>query len=287
MKRSMLVLSISLAMLFLPSCAPQSVKGAESSISQMNDITKCKVTAGQAGVRSGCSNNTPVIQTINKDTRLDVLAQVADWYAITLPDNSIGFIPQGQCTPVIPSEIKPGTMGTNVPSLPNTAPGTAQGTTPGTAPGTAPGTVPGTKQATPNATQVNNNSLTAQEQQMFNLVNQARSQANVPPLQIDMELTKMARIKSQDMIDNNYFSHYSPKYGSPFDMMKSFGINYVYAGENIAGNQTVQAAQNALMNSPGHRKNILSTDYTHIGIGIRQGGQFGTMFTQDFISKPT
>jgi uncharacterized YkwD family protein len=101
-----------------------------------------------------------------------------------------------------------------------------------------------------------------------------------------MELTKIARIKSQDMINNNYFSHNSPKYGSPFDMMKAFGINYVHAGENIAGNQTVQAAHTALMNSPGHRKNILSTDYTHIGIGIQKGGQYGNMFTQDFISKP-
>jgi uncharacterized protein YkwD len=89
------------------------------------------------------------------------------------------------------------------------------------------------------------------------------------------------------MIDNNYFSHNSPKYGSPFDMMKSFGIKFVHAGENIAGNQTVQAAHNALMNSPGHRQNILSTDYTHIGIGIQKGGSYGNMFTQQFISKPT
>ena len=69
-------------------------------------------------------------------------------------------------------------------------------------------------------------------------------------------------------------------------MLKSFGINYVQAGENIAGNQTVPKAHDALMNSPGHRKNILSTEYTHIGIGIQKGGQYGNMFTQQFISKP-
>jgi uncharacterized YkwD family protein len=270
MKRSPLVLFPVLALLFLASCGQQPVKGSESSISGTNDITRLKITANQVGVRSGCSSNANVLQTLNKDSKLDVIGKVADWYAVKLPNNDIGFVPQKQSTPVVPDEIKPGTAA-DTKTAPNTAPGTAQGT----------------KQNTPDATKTNTSALTAQEQEMFNLVNQARAQANVPALQVDMEVTKVARIKSQDMIDNNYFSHNSPKYGSPFDMMKSFGINYVHAGENIAGNQTVQAAHNALMNSPGHRKNILSTDYTHIGIGIQKGGQYGNMFTQDFISKPT
>lgn len=121
---------------------------------------------------------------------------------------------------------------------------------------------------------------------MVQLVNKARAENNLPALKVDTELANVARIKSQDMIDNNYFSHNSPTYGSPFDMMKDFGINYVQAGENIAGNQDVQKAHDALMNSPGHRKNILSPDFTHIGIGIRKGGQYGNMYTQMFISKP-
>ena len=236
----------------------------------MNDITRLKITADNALIRTGCSNNSPVAQTVKKDTKLDVLSKVADWYAVKLPNNDIGFVPQNQSTPVVPDEIKPGTPSNYSP----------------TAPGTSPGSAQGTKLNPPKTTPANSNALTAQEQEMFNLVNQARSQASVPALQVDMELTKMARIKSQDMIDNNYFSHNSPKYGSPFDMMKAFGINYVNGGENIAGNQTVQAAHDALMNSPGHRKNILSTNYTHIGIGIQKGGQYGLMFTQDFISKP-
>jgi uncharacterized YkwD family protein len=270
MKKALLVLILIVAQLFSVSCMRQAAIGKESSISGTNDITRLKVIYDQVAVRSGCSNSSPSLQSVSKGDKLDVLGKVADWYAVKLSDNSIGFIPQKQSTPVIPNEIKPGTAANYAPTAPNTKPG-AQGT----------------KLNTPNTTQTNNNALTSQEQQMFNLVNQARAQANVPALKIDMELTKMARIKSQDMIDNNYFSHNSPKYGSPFDMMKSFGINYVSAGENIAGNQTVQAAEDALMNSPGHRKNILSTDYTHIGIGIRSGGQFGLMFTQDFISKPT
>lgn len=69
-------------------------------------------------------------------------------------------------------------------------------------------------------------------------------------------------------------------------MMKSFGIEFVKAGENIAGNQTVQKAHDSLMNSPGHRQNILSPDYTHIGIGIKKGSSYGNIFTQEFVSKP-
>lgn len=124
--------------------------------------------------------------------------------------------------------------------------------------------------------------LTADEQQMLDLVNQERQKAGLAPLKADPELTKMARVKSQDMIDNNYFSHNSPTYGSPFDMMDQFGIEYQTAGENIAGNSSVQDAHTSLMNSDGHRKNILGSQYTKIGIGIVDGGPYGKMFTQAF-----
>jgi len=127
--------------------------------------------------------------------------------------------------------------------------------------------------------------LTAAEQQMLNLVNQERARAGLKPLQADLQLTKLARLKSQDMINKNYFSHTSPTYGSPFDMMKSNGVTYKTAGENIAGNQSVQAAHTALMNSSGHRANILNANYTHVGIGIVQGGPYGMMFTQMFVGR--
>lgn len=126
--------------------------------------------------------------------------------------------------------------------------------------------------------------LTAQEQQMLNLVNGARTRAGLPALKADLELTKVARIKSQDMIANSYFSHQSPTYGSPFTMLRTFGVSYRTAGENIAGNGTVQGAHTALMNSSGHRANILSSQYTSVGIGIVQGGRYGMMFTQLFKS---
>ncbi|OXM83499.1 CAP domain-containing protein [Paenibacillus rigui] len=127
--------------------------------------------------------------------------------------------------------------------------------------------------------------LSPEEQQMVDLLNQERKQEGLAPLTVDPGLSKTAKLKSQDMVDRNYFSHDSPTYGSPFDMMKQFGISYSTAGENIACNQGVEAAEKALMESPGHRANILSKEFTHIGIGIVDGGSCGKMFTQQFIGK--
>ncbi|KGA96581.1 hypothetical protein AJ85_18730 [Alkalihalobacillus alcalophilus ATCC 27647 = CGMCC 1.3604] len=125
-------------------------------------------------------------------------------------------------------------------------------------------------------------SVSAEEQQMVDLVNQERQQRGLAPLKINEELTKVARVKAQDMIDNNYFDHQSPTYGSPFDMLQHFGVSYRTAGENLAGNQTVGAAHQALMNSQGHRENILNSNYTEVGIGIIDGGPYGKMFVQLF-----
>jgi uncharacterized YkwD family protein len=127
--------------------------------------------------------------------------------------------------------------------------------------------------------------LTANEQQMLNLVNAERSKLGILPLQADTQLTKLARMKSQDMISKNYFSHQSPTYGSPFDMLKMYGVSYKTAGENIAGNGSVSGAHTSLMNSSGHRANILNKAYTHVGIGIVDGGQYGKMFTQLFVGR--
>jgi len=127
--------------------------------------------------------------------------------------------------------------------------------------------------------------LSAEEQEMVNLVNAERAKAGLSALQVDLELARVARIKSQDMVNNDYFSHTSPTYGSPFDMIRNFGISYRAAGENLACNQSVAAAHQALMNSEGHRANILNATYTHIGIGIVNGGMCGKMFTQMFIAK--
>lgn len=125
--------------------------------------------------------------------------------------------------------------------------------------------------------------IKAYEQEVIRLVNVERAKQGLQELKYDWELARVARYKSEDMRDNNYFSHTSPVYGSPFDMMKNFGINYKSAGENIAKGQTTpEQVVKAWMNSSGHRANILSSKFTHIGVGYAKSGH---IWTQQFISK--
>lgn len=120
---------------------------------------------------------------------------------------------------------------------------------------------------------------------MLILVNQERQRQGLAALRVDTGLEGVARIKAKDMVDRGYFSHQSPNYGSPFDMMRSFGVTYRAAGENIAGNPSVTGAFQSWMNSPGHRANILSRQYNFTGIGIVQGGQYGMMLVQEFVGR--
>jgi uncharacterized YkwD family protein len=128
-----------------------------------------------------------------------------------------------------------------------------------------------------------NAGLKAYEQQVVDLTNKERAKYGLPALKVDLALSKVAREKSRDMAVNHYFSHNSPTYGSPFEMMRKFGISYTAAGENIAkGQRTPQEVVAAWMNSPGHRANILNKNYTHIGVGFEENGY---IWTQQFIRK--
>lgn len=119
------------------------------------------------------------------------------------------------------------------------------------------------------------------EKEVVRLVNKIRSENGLSSLTMDWQLSRVARYKSRDMHDKGYFSHTSPTYGDPFEMMKSFGISYTAAGENIAkGQRTPQAVVDAWMSSSGHRANILNRSYTKIGVGYVADGNY---WTQMFI----
>lgn len=140
---------------------------------------------------------------------------------------------------------------------------------------------PGQKLTIPNI-----DDIKAQENEVIRLVNAERAKNGLPALKANWELSRVARYKSQDMIDKNYFAHQSPTYGSPFDMMESFGIRFSAAGENIAkGQRTPAEVMNAWMNSPGHKSNILSRSYTEIGVGLARNKNGVCYWTQMFI-KP-
>lgn len=127
------------------------------------------------------------------------------------------------------------------------------------------------------ATSAYNKTATVQVQstyakQVVVLVNKQRAKAGLKPLTLTTRLSAVAKAKAIDLYSNNYFSHTSPKYGSPFKMMRAFGISYRYAGENIAkGQKTPQAVMTAWMNSPGHRANILNKHYKTIGMSYHKG----------------
>jgi len=122
-------------------------------------------------------------------------------------------------------------------------------------------------------------------QQLYSLINQERARAGLAPLRLDPVLTRLAEMKSQDMVALNYFSHYSPTYGYPYTMEYRAGVRARYMGaENIAASATAQAAHALLMASPGHRRNILDPRFTDVGIGVVPG-RWGLVITQLFIGK--
>lgn len=120
---------------------------------------------------------------------------------------------------------------------------------------------------------------------VLTLINNARIENGLPILKINDLLDSTAKAKALDMVKNNYFSHTSPTYGSPFEMMQNSGITYKVAGENIAGNSSVENAVKSWLASEEHKANILSNAYNYIGIGIEPSGTYGYVIVVMFIGK--
>jgi uncharacterized protein YkwD len=124
--------------------------------------------------------------------------------------------------------------------------------------------------------------LTADEQRALSALNADRAANGLPPLRINMGLTRLAGDYAQDMINRNFFAHNNPEGQTPFDRMRARGIPFGYAGENLAINNSVSAAEQAFMNSPGHRANILNPHYTQVGVGVRYNGGGSVYVVQEF-----
>ncbi|WP_071120111.1 CAP domain-containing protein [Romboutsia timonensis] len=175
-------------------------------------------------------------------------------------------------TPQQKPESTPSTPSTNPQQKPESTP-----STPSTNPEQKPESTPEQKPST---------DFSSYQQQVLDLVNVERTKRGISALTLDSNLSSVATKKSQDMVNKNYFDHTSPTYGSPFDMMKQFGISYRTAGENIAkGQKTPQEVVTAWMNSEGHRKNILNPNFTNLGVGIAKDSKGTTYWTQMFIGK--
>lgn len=211
------------------------------------------VTATTLNVRAGPGTIYKVVATISKNAYIRVFAGVGDWYIVQVEGDYVGAVSKKYIKP-----IYPGTSNSNVNQNTNL-----------------------------NSSSNTNTSsdLSNDEKEVFNLINTQRTNNGLPALKISNEVQKVARIKAQDMVDKNYFSHTSPTYGSPFDMLKSFKVSYNSAGENIAGNSSNSGAVNAWMNSPGHKANILNNSFNYTGIGVVSSPKYGKIFVQMFIGK--
>ena len=206
------------------------------------------VTASSLNVRNGPGTNFDVLTRVNKNEYIRIFAKINDWYVVQTDNNYIGAVSSKYVKLIYPTTSSNNSSNSGLPT-----------------------------QST--------SELTQDEKEVLNLINQKRVSNGLTSLKIDDEVQNIARIKAQDMVDNNYFSHTSPTYGSPFDMMKSFKISYKTAGENIAGNSTNTGAVEAWMNSSGHRANILNNSYNHTGIGIVKSDKYGKIYVQMFIGK--
>ncbi len=170
-------------------------------------------------------------------------------------------------------------QGIGVPSKPSDSSGTAGSTGSSDSSGTAGST--GTTDSTGSTGTVS--TVNSMEKQVASLTNSERKAKGLSALTLDNQLSKLARLKAEDMAKKGYFSHTSPTYGSAFDMMNKYGVSYRTAGENIAkGQKTAESVMNGWMNSSGHRANILSSAYTNIGVGYAKDSRGNTYWVQIF-----
>ncbi len=249
MKTNKLIISL---ILFITIISISTVSKAMSHYQTVGTTTGL-VTASALNVRQGPGTNYKAVTMIYKNEYIRVFAKIGDWYVIQTNGDYIGMVSSKYVKLIYPKSNNSNNQNTN-----NT---------------------------TNNTTTNNGSSLIADEKEVFDLINAKRTAAGLSALKVDAELQNVARAKAEDMVKNNYFSHTSPTYGSPFDMMKRFGVSYKTAGENIAGNSSNTGAVNAWMNSEGHKANILNSSFNYTGVAVVKSSKYGKIFVQMFIGK--
>lgn len=224
------------------------------------DFNSAIVSADKVNLRSGPATTYLALSKLNKGEKLTVMGQLGDWYAVYVNSN-------GNVGAINKQYIK---MDQAKTTTANSKTGSKQ-----------------TTQKSSSYTKVNEvkkiEGIQPDEQSLLDMVNKIRKEKDLEPLEFDSDLITVARLKAKDMKDNNYFSHNSPFYGSPFDMMKKYGVKFSIAGENIAGNQNMERALKSWMDESSN--NLFNGKFTHTGIGIVDSPTYGKLFVQMFIKK--
>lgn len=198
-------------------------------------------------MRSGAGINFASIDLLNKNEYVRIFGKIGEWYIVQNEENKIGTVHQQYITPT--DEEK--TAVTNTESI------------------EAPSNI----------------NLTTKESELLSLINNEREKNNLPNLEIDENLQNVARLKAQDLVENSYFSHISPVYGTPFDMLKSNNITYKTASENIAGNTSISGAFDSWMNSDSHKENILSNEFNYTGLAVVDSIAYGNIIVELFVGR--
>jgi uncharacterized YkwD family protein len=203
------------------------------------------VNTDYLNMRSGSNINFDAIDLLTKNEYVRIFGRINDWYIVQNEEDKIGTVHVNYITPV--QEEKASATNTEI---------------------------------------IQENSLlTEDENYLLELINAERRKHNLNDLKIDKELQNIAILKANDLVNNNYFSHTSKTYGSPFDMLKQYNITYKTASENIAGNPNIDAALSSWLNSESHKKNILSNDYNYTGLAIVDSIAYGNIIVQFFIGR--
>lgn len=222
-----------------------------------------EVTALKLNLRTGPGLDYPVVGSVEKGQKLEVIGTLDKWYVVVLPDNSVGVISY--------QYVKVSKLGDKAYNVLNTQ--TNQGADDSSA--------SENKDITDNtSTEV---IYESNAEKLFDLMNKARVENKLPPFTWDETLNRIAEIKAKDMADNDYFEHNSPVYGTPFAMLKQMDVFYLSASENIARNNSVENAHLELMSSVHHRVNVLNSRFNKAGIGICDSKEWGKIIVQIFI----
>lgn len=243
------------------------------------------VTAKALRVRQGPGLQYKIITKVYQNQYIRVFAKIGNWYVIQTDQDIVGVVYADYIKPIYP-HVQAST--------------TKEGSKEDKEKSDEGGSVEAEKQEQPKEeTSSNSNSssgenqtneeqtstLTEDEQEVLDRINQARKDAGLNALEIDDDVQNACRLKAKDMVEKDYFSHQSPTYGSPFDLLKKQEISYKVAGENIAGNSSNEKAVESWMNSENHKKNILNNAYNYTGIAVVNSQKYGKIYVQIFIGK--
>lgn len=248
-KNKLKILFISIIFIILLSIFSNTLNANYESV----EFKSGKVIAKTLNIRCGPGVNYKKIGTLSKGEYIDVFAKIDNWYIIKTKNNLIGavsgkYIVSSESEEILVTSEEDATIETS-------------------------------------SEFSNSNTLTVEETEFLNLINSNRKNNGLSELKIDYEVQNLARLKAEDLVKNNYFSHVSEEYGDMPSMLKDFNISYKTVGENIAGNKTLSGAIEAWMNSESHKTNILSKDYNYTGIAIAESEKYGKIFVQVFMGK--